>query len=257
MGQLTTGVMVQGYEALTEKEKQTLRLLLVGHDAKSLARHFGLSVHTINERLRDARRKLSVSSSKEAARLLREAEGATPELIGTTPFGDVPPASLAQHLPQPPMVPRSRRLTAWAIGGIAMMSLVAALLALSGPVQAPADPVSATTSTVAETAVTKAARDWLKLVDNAQWRESWAGTSHSFQTLNTVEVWQSTSEKVRAPLGRIVSRTLVSEQDTPAPPNGLKVVRFRTDFANRRGVTETVSLDREGGEWKVVGIYVD
>ena len=61
--------------ALTEKEKQTLRLMVRGHDAKSIARSLDLSVHTINERLRDARRKLAVSSSREAARLLLEVEG--------------------------------------------------------------------------------------------------------------------------------------------------------------------------------------
>lgn len=59
-----------GYGSLTDKEKQTLRLILRGHDAKSTARHLGLSVHTVNERLREARRKLAVSSSREAARLL-------------------------------------------------------------------------------------------------------------------------------------------------------------------------------------------
>ena len=46
-------------ETLTEKEKQALRLLVSGHDAKSMARQLGLSVHTINERLRDARRNRS------------------------------------------------------------------------------------------------------------------------------------------------------------------------------------------------------
>ena len=56
------------YAALTEKEKQTLRLIVRGHDAKSIARHLGLSVHTINERLRDARRKLAVSSSRASTR---------------------------------------------------------------------------------------------------------------------------------------------------------------------------------------------
>ena len=64
-----------GVRALTEKEKQTLRLIVRGHDAKSSARDLGLSVHTINERLRDARRKLAVSSSREAARMLLAAEG--------------------------------------------------------------------------------------------------------------------------------------------------------------------------------------
>ena len=62
--------MAHNVHALTEKEKQTLRLLLAGHDAKSMARALGLSVHTINDRLRMTRRKLSVTSSREAARLL-------------------------------------------------------------------------------------------------------------------------------------------------------------------------------------------
>ncbi len=53
---------------LSEREKEALRLLLVGYDAKSIANTFGLSVHTVNDRLRDARRKLGVSSSREAAR---------------------------------------------------------------------------------------------------------------------------------------------------------------------------------------------
>ena len=81
--------MTQGLHALTEKEKQTLRLLVSGYDAKSMARHLGLSVHTINERLRDARRKLAVSSSREAARQLREVEAQDPELFGDMTFGQL------------------------------------------------------------------------------------------------------------------------------------------------------------------------
>ncbi|MDQ2763305.1 MAG: LuxR C-terminal-related transcriptional regulator, partial [Pseudomonadota bacterium] len=47
----------ESFRTLSDKEKQTLRLIVRGHDAKSIARSLGLSVHTINERLRDARRK--------------------------------------------------------------------------------------------------------------------------------------------------------------------------------------------------------
>ena len=54
----------------------------------------------------------------------------------------------------------------------------------------------------------------------------------------------------------MLSRQLLSEADVPAPPEGYRMVRFRTDFENRRGATETVSLDREGDSWKVVGIYI-
>ena len=53
---------VARYTILTDKERQTLRLILRGHDAKSSARALGLSVHTVNERLREARRKLGVTS---------------------------------------------------------------------------------------------------------------------------------------------------------------------------------------------------
>ena len=62
--------MTDGLAQLTEKEKETLRLMVRGHDAKSMARELSLSVHTINDRLRAARRKLGVTSSKEAARKL-------------------------------------------------------------------------------------------------------------------------------------------------------------------------------------------
>jgi TonB family protein len=56
--------------SLSDRERETLRLLGRGHDAKSIAAALDLSVHTVNERLRDVRRKLGVSSSREAARML-------------------------------------------------------------------------------------------------------------------------------------------------------------------------------------------
>ena len=73
--------MADGYDALTEKEKETLRLMARGHDAKSAASALSLSVHTINERLRAARRKLAVTSSREAARLVLDREGEHLSLI--------------------------------------------------------------------------------------------------------------------------------------------------------------------------------
>src|SRR5205085_6162785 len=124
--------MRQGYEALSEKEKDTLRLLLAGHDAKSMARHLGLSVHTVNERLRDARRKLSATSSREAARLLREAEG--PETVGDKAFGDASAPSPVQDAASAHSSPHPR--AAWAIGGLAMIALVIAALGLSAAPQA-------------------------------------------------------------------------------------------------------------------------
>lgn len=77
---------------LSEREREVLRLLLHGHDAKSIAREQGLSVNTVNERLRMSRRKLGVSSSREAARLLGAHEAGHPNSSGPKEIG-VEPAS--------------------------------------------------------------------------------------------------------------------------------------------------------------------
>lgn len=60
---------------LTERERDVLRLLVRGHDVKSIARELSISTTAANERLRSARLKLGVSSSREAARILAAEEG--------------------------------------------------------------------------------------------------------------------------------------------------------------------------------------
>jgi DNA-binding CsgD family transcriptional regulator len=122
--------MTTGPDALTAKEKDALRLLLRGHDAKSSARELGLSVHTVNERLRDARRKLGTTSSREAARRLLEAESEAPESVRDKPLGDAPATT--------PMAGTTASATRRRVGprpaviliGVTAMSLVLAALFL-------------------------------------------------------------------------------------------------------------------------------
>lgn len=248
--------------ALTEKEKQTLRLLLAGHDAKSMARKLGLSVHTVNERLRDARRKLSVSSSKEAARMLREAEAADPENVGDKRFGDAPAAAILQQADEPGAGSFATSRNAWAIGGLAMIPLAAiAALALSGAPEIARDTAATTqpadASPAAESPAAQAALRWLALVDAGNWTESWAATTSSFRSMNSVEAWQSASLDGRVPLGEVLSRSFAGEESIPAPPAGLQLVRFRTRFANRAEAVETLTLARESDGWRVAGYYID
>ncbi|NRD88212.1 hypothetical protein C8024_00215 [Sphingopyxis sp. BSNA05] len=66
---------------LNEKEKQVLHLLLLGHDAKTAAQEVGVTPNVINERLRSARQKLQVTSSKAAARMLADHEGLAPKFL--------------------------------------------------------------------------------------------------------------------------------------------------------------------------------
>lgn len=58
------------FAGLTERELEVLRLLAAGHTAKTIAHRLGRSETSINERLRDARRKTGVGSSRELARIL-------------------------------------------------------------------------------------------------------------------------------------------------------------------------------------------
>lgn len=56
--------------SLSDKELEVLRLLAAGHTVKSIAVQLERSEASINERLRDARRKTGVGSSRELARLV-------------------------------------------------------------------------------------------------------------------------------------------------------------------------------------------
>lgn len=250
--------MVRSHHTLSDKEKQTLRLLVAGHDAKSMARQLGLSVHTVNERLRDSRRKLSVSSSREAARLLRDAEAAAPDLVGDEHLGDAARTNADEHCDPSIASGTMRRPAVWIIGVIAMLSLTFALLVLSPAApQADAPDAPAASTSQAETAPVQAARQWLEMGDAADWKGSYDATGASFRKLNSLALWTSVSEKVRVPLGAVRSRTLIGAEDVPTPPNGNMVVKFRTRFANRAEAVETIALTREDGSWKVVGCYLE
>ncbi|WP_277970093.1 helix-turn-helix domain-containing protein [Sphingomonas echinoides] len=252
-----------GIGTLTEKEKQTLRLIVRGHDAKSTARSLNLSVHTINERLRDARRKMAVSSSREAARILFEAEGErsappTPELSGDTQIGEDAPSSAPDQDEAPgkgvgPAVRRPAMLI-----GVLVMTLALALLALLAmPHSAPPVPPPADSAKAPNAAVVDTARNWLALLDQSRWDDSYRLTGKAFRKVNSVQMWTAASNTARVPLGGMVSRVLESQQYFPAPPEGYQVVKFRTAFANKAEAIETVTLEQEDGGWRIVAVTID
>lgn len=222
--------MSEAYRSLSEKEKETLRLILHGHDAKSMASELGLSVHTVNERLRNARRKLEVTSSKEAARLLLEEEGTAPQFLGHKHLGEAATAGgEAQAVPVP-----ARNGRAWIFGGIVLMSLLLALLALNPAlpfVQYEQSDNRSFEVATSDAEMEAAAREWLVMVDASDWRGSYDATSAVFREINTVQVWEDVSQQARVPLGAVTSREAISFQQVPTPPAGHLIVTFRTSFA--------------------------
>ena len=121
-------------ESLSDRERETLRLLGRGHDAKSIAAALDLSVHTVNERLRDVRRKLGVSSSREAARLLlaHEAASEPPKNSGYKEIGVAGVgAESAYSFGSRSRATGARRPLIYVVMGVAMLAvLVAVLMAL-------------------------------------------------------------------------------------------------------------------------------
>ncbi len=253
----------EGFWGLTDKEKQTLRLIVRGHDAKSSARNLGVSVHTINERLRDARRKMTVSSSREAARMLLNAEGSAegrpqPNFLGDEGIREDGALYPVNHETAPNSGVRRAHRSSWIIG-VCLMTLALGLIALAAFPQVASTPSSPPVAAreAPNAAVVDAARRWLTLVDQARWEESYRATGASFRQLNTLAMWTAASERARAPRGAMVSRTFAGQESLPAPPSGYEVVKFRTRFANKDDVVETVSLAYEDGTWRVAGVYIE
>jgi DNA-binding CsgD family transcriptional regulator len=82
-------------EQLTPREKECLRLLLTPMRAKEVAQVTGLSVNTVNEHLKSARRKLGTSDSWSAAQMLRALEDPT-KSSDTNKSGSPPAARVIQ-----------------------------------------------------------------------------------------------------------------------------------------------------------------
>lgn len=258
-----SGRMNSQLQSLTPKEKEALRLLLAGYDAKSSARELGLSVHTINERLRDARRKLGVSSSREAARLLAATEGTADNPLGYKQFGVTSDDSARQMPPAAgPRSPRARIIWTGAIVTL-IASVIAAVLLLQGSGSAPTDSAAKTTNVRAEVAAAPAetsARAWLAFADKGDWQQTWATAATMFRSRVTGPEWAAMAGPVRQPLGKVLSRSLLHAQLTAelpgAPAGDYAVLQFATTFGVDTKAVETLTLVREGSDWKVAGYFV-
>lgn len=254
MTSCATLTRMDGLEELTEKEKEALRLIVRGHDAKSMANELSLSVHTINERLRDARRKLGVTSSREAGRLLFEQEGSDPQNLGDKVFGD----AVGAATPETGGVvagSSARRILA---GVLTMMTIFAAGLILTSYLADSAQQATPVEVPSSDAAVIAAAIDWLALTDAGDWQASYDATGKAFRDANTVAGWTKAAAQVRGPQGAMVSRELLTVRYLNAPPRGYQEVTFSTRYAESPDkVIETVTLQYEDGAWKVVGVLVE
>jgi len=115
---------------------------------------------------------------------------------------------------------------------------------------------------VAQKVATAAAQTWLATVDDGQYAQSWDQASELFRKAITQDKWVSALENVRKPLGKLVSRAVISAQTTthlPGAPDGQYVVmQFNASFANKKSAVETVTFMLEkDGQGKAAGYYIN
>ncbi len=133
------------------------------------------------------------------------------------------------------------------------------LLALAGAAAfvagcAPANPE-------AVEAATAAAEDWLALVDQGKYEESWQEAAQAFRNHVTAEEWTRQIQPIRDPLGDLQSREVSGASyatSLPGAPDGeYVIIRFKTAFANKGTAVETVTpmLDADG-TWRVSGYFI-
>ena len=112
-----------------------------------------------------------------------------------------------------------------------------------------------------ESASLDTAKQWLDIVDNGKYSESWERSDSFFQTQISKANWTAALENVRSPLGEVLSRSELAKKEyasLPGVPDGeYLVIQFKTDFQNKASSTETLTLSKSSGAWLPVGYFIN
>jgi hypothetical protein len=112
-----------------------------------------------------------------------------------------------------------------------------------------------------ETEAVTAAEGWLALVDAGKYGESWKAASGFFKIAVPQGQWEQSLKAVRSPLGKLVSRKLLSKTymtSLPGAPDGeYLVIQFETSFQNKKSAIETITpMKEKDDKWRVSGYYI-
>ncbi len=96
---------------------------------------------------------------------------------------------------------------------------------------------------------------WLGLFDGGNYAQTWETAAPSFQCAVTKEEWVAKAEKVRRPLGNVLSRKLSSTEFTAAGTRF--VAKYDTSFDGLLAASETVTFALQpNGEWRAIGYLI-
>ena len=98
------------------------------------------------------------------------------------------------------------------------------------------------------------ARQWLVLVDDKNYAQSWSEAGKAFQNREKTDAWAAKAGTERTPLGAVANRDLKS---IDLSRSNTAVVRYDTVFAHKAAAVETVTLVFENGGWSVTDYSVN
>ena len=122
------------------------------------------------------------------------------------------------------------------------------LCLVAGPAFSQAAPAKASQVTAVTPTPDDRAREWLVLVDDKNYPQSWSQAAKVFQGRQKADVWAKDADTLRTPLGAVASRGLKS---IDLSRNNVAVIRYDTAFAHKAAAVETVTLAFENGAWAV------
>jgi hypothetical protein len=113
----------------------------------------------------------------------------------------------------------------------------------------------------AEKIALESANEWLNLIDNGRYAESWELAAELFKGAVEKDTWDKQLNTVRKPLGKLISREVIKKEymtSAPGAPDGEYVlIQYNTSFENKKRAIETVTpMKDKDGEWKVSGYFI-
>ena len=97
------------------------------------------------------------------------------------------------------------------------------------------------------------ANQWLNLVDSEKYSQSWSNTDLFCKRKINRELWIDLLSITRAPLGKPISRKVISSKEYTK----IHVLQFETLFQNRINTSiENLTFCNSNGQWTVIGYFI-
>lgn len=138
-----------------------------------------------------------------------------------------------------------------------MRKLISAVLVVSTMLCAPAH----ADNTDAVRDAKEAAQLWFASADAGLYEKTWEQAAPAFQQAITKADWAAALKSVRAPIGELKNRSVISAAVADNPPGAPRgkyvVIQYASEYTKKASVIETVTpMLGEDGSWRVSGYFV-